>query len=229
MEVSISMLPICHCHVSPTVGRHHEEEDVEAKGISMVGESGSDEGEAGSHPTRKDERRKRVRKSLNHMMFELRQVILMLCKEFVGHLADLGERQHSGSKWVMRDRAINHRRVAFDGCSDRHLFDAAGELRKQGTFSGERADMNGMEAGFVNDDRNFDTRTFGKIRDELGVADIAVELEHLAASESIDDVRGVLMFALQVFGRKRLSELFFDLVLPRGFVVLIFLENVRVF
>src|SRR3989337_2247268 len=155
MEVSILMLPICHCQVSPTVGRHHEEEDVEAKGISMVGESGSDEGEAGSHPTRKDERRKRVRKSLNHMMFELRQVFLMLCKEFVGHLADLGERQHSGSKWVMRDRAIDHGRVACDGGSDRHLFDAARELREQCTFRGERANMNGMEAGLVHDARQF--------------------------------------------------------------------------
>ena len=139
------------------------------------------------------------------MRFELWQIILMLCKEFVRHLANFCE-----------------------GASNCHLFNAARKIREQGTFSGERANVNGMEASLVNDDWHFHTCALRKIGDEIRVTNVAVELEHLAASEGIDDVRGVLMFALQVFGRERLSKPLFDLVLPCGVPVLIFLEDVGV-
>jgi hypothetical protein len=73
------------------VGRHHEE-GVEVKEISIVDETDTGVGaDAGLHPTRKDDRRKIVRKFLCHMMFELRQVILMLREHLIGHLANLGE------------------------------------------------------------------------------------------------------------------------------------------
>jgi len=87
MEVSISRLPICHCQASPTVGRHHEEEVVVvAKGISKVNESGSgvDEDALSSFGfcPQADNAKARIklmdRKFLNHMMFELRQIIFVL-------------------------------------------------------------------------------------------------------------------------------------------------------
>ena len=131
MEVSISLLPICHCQVSPTVGRHQDEigcelelaDRVEDIRVEVAFETDQFEVRARRVYI---QRRKSLRKSLNHMMFELRQIILVLCKEFVGHLADLGERQHSRGKWVMCNGAIDHGRVTcYRGC-DGHLFDAAG-------------------------------------------------------------------------------------------------------
>ena len=94
-----------------------------------------------------------------------------------------------------------------DGGRDRHLFDAAGELGEQGTFGGQRADMNGMETSPVHQNGDFDARAFGQVGDEMRVADIAIELEHLAALEGIDDVGGIFMSALQVFRREWLGKL----------------------
>src|SRR5688572_21730017 len=164
----------------------------------------------------------------NLMRFELWQIILMLREEFIGHLANFCERQDRRCERVVADGAINHHRVAFDGTSNCHLFDATGELREQCTFSGERANIDWVETSLVHNDGNFYTRALRKIGDEIRVANVAIELEHLAASEGVNDVRSVLMFALQVFGRERLSKPLFDLILPRGFIVLIFFENVRV-
>ena len=55
-------------------------------------EAGSGESEAVVHPKRKDERRKSDSIFLSNMMFELRQVVFMLCEQFVSHQADFRER-----------------------------------------------------------------------------------------------------------------------------------------
>ena len=99
----------------------------------------------------------------------------------------------------MGDCTIDHGRVALDGTRDRHLFDAAGELRKQSGFSRQRANMNGMNASLVHNNRDFNARTLWKIGDEVGITDIAIELEHLTAFEGIDDVGGIFMPALEIF------------------------------
>ena len=99
MDVSTSVLLMCHCQVRPTVGRHHEEEDVGVKGISKVNESGSGVNEdplfsLGFCPQADNAKtivKPRVRASLNHMMFELRQIILMLSEQLIGHLANLSK------------------------------------------------------------------------------------------------------------------------------------------
>ena len=62
------------------------------------------------------------------MMFELRQVILVLGEELVRHLPDFGQREHRGGQRVVADGAIDHQWVASQGGGDRHLFDAAGKL-----------------------------------------------------------------------------------------------------
>ena len=86
----MSRLPICHCQVRPGCGCHHDcefGEDVEDKKISFVGEAGKGEDEAlpslgvGSQADNAIVRIKPVMmKFLDHMMFELRQIIFMLCK-----------------------------------------------------------------------------------------------------------------------------------------------------
>ena len=126
----------------------------------------------------------------------------------------------------MGNGAIDHRWVTGDGCSDRHLFDPAGKLREQGAFGGQRPDVDRMETSLINENRNFDARTFGQVGNELRIPDIAIKFKHIAASEGVDDVRGIFMFALQVFRLQGLSEPLFDLVFPRGFVVLVFLQDV---
>src|SRR5687768_12704580 len=63
----------------------------------------------------------------------------------------------------------------------------------------------------------------------MGVANVAIELEHLAASEGIDDIRGILVFALQIFFSERVFKSFLDLILPCGIPVLIFLQDIGVF
>jgi|SRR3990172_8368829 len=103
MEVSMSLSPICHCQVSPTVGCHHEEEDVEVKGISIVCETSSgvekDALSSLGFCPQADNTKARIkpkrRKFLNHMMFELRQVIFVLREEFICHLANFSEGQNS--------------------------------------------------------------------------------------------------------------------------------------
>ena len=54
-------------------------------------EAGSGESETVVHPKRKYERRKSDSIFLSNMMFELRQIIFVLCEEFVCHLADFCE------------------------------------------------------------------------------------------------------------------------------------------
>ena len=74
--------------------------DVIAVGKTPIdGETGSGEGEALLSPgfipqaeRVKARVRPRVRKSLNCMVFELRQIILVLREKLIGHLADLGKR-----------------------------------------------------------------------------------------------------------------------------------------
>ena len=101
----MSRSPICHCQVSPTVGCHHDcelGEDVEGKEISFVGEAGKGGDEAFSSlgvASQADNAIARIKpvmmKFLNHMMFELWQIVFMLCEQFIRHLADLGEGQDS--------------------------------------------------------------------------------------------------------------------------------------
>ena len=88
--------------------------------------------------------------------------------------------------------------------------------------------MDGMDTGFIGNDWHFDACTFGQVGDEMCVSDVAVEFEHIAALEGIDNVRSIFIFALQVFNREWSSELLFDLVLPSGFVMLIFLQDIGI-
>ncbi len=77
------------------MGRHHVEDrglvDVEGIRVDSFVEKGSgvNKGEAGSHPRR----RKIKRMMLYRMVFELRQVVLVLREELVGHLANFRERE----------------------------------------------------------------------------------------------------------------------------------------
>src|SRR5215217_780463 len=109
----------------------------------------------------------------------------------------------------MGNRAVNHGWVTCKRGSNRHFFDATGKLSQQCTFRRERAHMDRMEASPVYHDRHFHTGAFGQVRDELRIADIAIELEHLTALERVDDVRRVFMTALQILLCKGLSESFF--------------------
>ena len=64
MEVSISLLPICHCQVSPTVGCHQDEAGCELElvvrvediSVGVAFETGSicGESEAGLHPKKEE-------------------------------------------------------------------------------------------------------------------------------------------------------------------------------
>ena len=96
----------------------------------------------------------------------------------------------------MRDGAVDHGGVACDGCGDGHFFDAAGEAGKQGAFGRQCTDVNGVEAGLIDNDWNFNARTLWQIGDEIRVANVTIEFEHLAAFEGIDDISRIFMFAL---------------------------------
>ena len=50
--------------------------------------------------------------TLHLVVFELRQVILVLSEELVGHLPDFGQREHGGGQRVVADGAVDHGRVA---------------------------------------------------------------------------------------------------------------------
>jgi hypothetical protein len=95
MEVSMSLLPICHCQRRPTVGCHQLEEGVMGKAIGVKVVSSKEAGrvdDGAPHPIRKDERRNGQRMDLDHIMLELWKVILVLGKQLVRHLLDLGQR-----------------------------------------------------------------------------------------------------------------------------------------
>ena len=146
-------------------------------------------------------------KSLNHMMLELRQIILMLCEEFVGHLSvslpAIIPAAVNGS-WQMARYTIVGSPAMRGG--DGHLFDPAGKLREQRTLGWQCADMDRVETGLVHHDRHLDACALGQVGDQLCVGHIAVELEHVAALQGVDDVGGVFMPALQVFSSEGLRQ-----------------------
>ena len=121
-------------------------------------------------------------------------------KQFVGHLADLREGQHRGRQRVVADGPIDHGGIALDGGGDGHLLDAAGQACEQGALRRQGADMHGMEAGPIDENRHFHAGALRQVGDQAGVAHIAVELERLAALEGIDDVGGILVAALEILG-----------------------------
>ena len=125
------------------------------------------------------------------MDLELRQVVLVLGKEFVGHLADLCQRKDCRGQGIVTDGVVDHGRVAGQGGGDRHLLDTARELGQQGALRRQRTDMDGMEAGLIHIDRQLHAGAFGQVGDELRVGDVAVELEGFAALEGIDDIGGI--------------------------------------
>ncbi len=110
----MSLSPICHCQVNPTVGCHQSFEDEGEEGIGVASfmgtESGTGEDEAASsfeYDTQPEKKIKKRRTILYCMMFELRQVILVLGEEFVGHVTDLSQRKHSRCERVVADGAVD--------------------------------------------------------------------------------------------------------------------------
>src|SRR5688572_23187521 len=138
----------------------------------------------------------------------------MLGKELVCHLADLSQGQHRRGQWVMGDRAIDRYRIACQRTFDRKLLNAAGEPRQQSTLRRERAYMDGMKPTSIHQDGHLHTGAFGQVCNEMRVPNVSIEFEHIAASERVDDVGGVLMLTLQILRAQRPDETFLHLVFP---------------
>ncbi len=113
------------------------------------------------------------------MYLELRQVVLVNGKEFIGHLPNLGQGEDSSGQRVVTDGAVDHHRVAGNGGLHGHFLDAAGELGQQGTFGREVADVEGMESGAVHQHRDFHAGVLWQIGNQVSIADISIEAKRL--------------------------------------------------
>src|SRR5215204_562921 len=117
--------------------------------------------------------------------------------EIVDHLGYLVEREHACSVAVEHGGMINVVPPSLQRRPDREVLDRRVRGAGRSTLRREVSYVAGTETGLVNQDRHFDTATFGEVRDEAGVLDVAVYGARLAGDERVHDERGVLHAALE--------------------------------
>src|SRR5215218_1239257 len=83
-------------------------------------------------------------------------------------------------------------------CSpDREVLDSSVRGAGRRTLRRKVPDVAGTQTGVVNQDRHFDTATFGEVRNEARILDVAVDGPRLAGDERMHDERAVLDAASQ--------------------------------
>jgi len=133
------------------------------------------------------------------MCLKLQQVILVPLQQIINQISILPQREYRSSQRIVKNSTVNQGGIANQGGLNCQFLNAARKLGQQGSFRRQCIDMAGIETGFIDQHRNFDTGDFGQIGDNIGIKHIAVELEHFVTLEGIDNISSVLIAVFQVF------------------------------
>jgi hypothetical protein len=121
------------------------------------------------------------------------------------------------------DRLIHQSSIAGDRRLNRHFLDLGAQIGERGNLRWKRADVHGAEAFRRREDRHLDASVGGKIRHEIGVANVSVEFKRLSPAQSINDVGGVLVASFEL---DRALEPGVDFGSPIVLAPTVFVENV---
>ena len=127
------------------------------------------------------------------------QILFIGGEHLIDHFPDLAEAEDGGRQGVEDDGLIDHIRVAGHCAFDRQFFAAAGDIVQQGELIGHGAHVEGIDPPFGGEDGHFHARAGGKVVDDPGIGDIAVELIGFVIPEDgVEDAGGVFKAPIQV-------------------------------
>src|SRR5215203_954668 len=117
--------------------------------------------------------------------------------ELVHHIGYLVEREDARSMAVEHGSMVDVVPPSLQCSPDREVLDSSVRGAGRRTLRRKVPDVAGTQTGVVNQDRHFDTATFGEVRNEASVLDVAVDGPRLAGDERMHDERAVLDAASQ--------------------------------
>src|SRR5215208_6275373 len=122
----------------------------------------------------------------------LRQGFTVGFYELIHHLCYLVEREHARSMAVEHGGVIDVVPPALQRRPDREVLDSG--VRGAGRCALRRKvpDVARMQTAAINQDRQPDTTTFGEVRDQARILDVAADGPRLAGDERMHDERAVL-------------------------------------
>src|SRR5215208_585927 len=117
--------------------------------------------------------------------------------QFVDHICDLVQGEDARGVPVEHGGVMDMISLPLQRRPDSEILDSGVRGAGCGALRRKVPDVAGTQTGVVNQDRHFDTATFGEVRNEAGVPDVAVDGPRLAGDKRMHDERAVLDAAPQ--------------------------------